>query len=109
MVSHGLPAMYLLLHSITGSFTRSLLVTNTSVKPPIPNWMKEEFPAASGTDVQYYRAEARFLRALSYWHAIDLFANVPFVTENDPVGAFFPPQIMRADLFDYVESELLSH
>jgi len=58
-------------------------------------------------DVKYYRAEARFLRAVSYWHAMDLFANVPFVTEYDPVGAFFPLQIMRADLFDYIESELL--
>lgn len=59
------------------------------------------------TQVKYYRAEARFLRALSYWHAMDLFGNVPFVTEKDAVGAFFPEQISRADLFDYVESELL--
>jgi hypothetical protein len=55
---------------------------------------------------QYYRAEARFLRALSYWHALDLFGNVPFVTENDVPGKFFPPQIMRTDLFNYIESEL---
>jgi hypothetical protein len=55
---------------------------------------------------QYYRAEARFLRALSYWHALDLFGNVPFVTENDAPGKYFPPQKMRADLFTYVESEL---
>ena len=58
-------------------------------------------------DIKYYRAEARFLRALSYWHALDLFGNVPFVTEDDPVGAFFPPQIARADLFSYIEQELL--
>lgn len=53
-----------------------------------------------------YRAEMRFLRAYSYWHAIDMFGNVPFVTEEDPVGAFFPKQISRKDLFNYVESEL---
>ena len=58
-------------------------------------------------EIQTYRAEARFLRALTYWHAMDLFANPPFVTENDPIGAFLPPQIQRADLFDYVEAELL--
>ncbi|GAB4312186.1 MAG: RagB/SusD family nutrient uptake outer membrane protein [Bacteroidales bacterium] len=58
------------------------------------------------TDIGYYRAEARFLRALSYWHALDLFGNVPFVTEEDKVGAFFPEQINRADLFHYIESEL---
>ena len=64
----------------------------------------------SGNDkivVQQYRAEARFLRALSYWHALDLFANVPFVTEDDKIGAYFPKQIKRADLFTYIEVELL--
>jgi hypothetical protein len=56
--------------------------------------------------IQQYRAEARFLRALSYWHAIDLFGNVPLVTENDPVGATPPKQATRADLYNYVVSEL---
>ncbi len=55
---------------------------------------------------QYYRAEARYLRALSYYHALDLFGNVPFVTEADSPGKFFPPQKNRAFLFNYVESEL---
>jgi len=53
-----------------------------------------------------YRAEARFLRALSYWHALDLFRNVPFVTENDPVGSFFPEQTNAQALFTYLEGEL---
>ena len=47
------------------------------------------------------------MRALTYWHALDLFENPPFVTENDPIGAFLPPQIQGEDLFVYVESELL--
>jgi starch-binding outer membrane protein, SusD/RagB family len=59
------------------------------------------------TKVRTYRAEARFLRALSYFHAMDMFGNVPFVTELDQVGVFLPEQIMRADLFDYIETELL--
>lgn len=54
-----------------------------------------------------FRAEARFIRAFSYWHAIDMFGNVPFVTEEDKPGAFLPEQISRADLFSYLESELL--
>jgi hypothetical protein len=56
--------------------------------------------------IRGYRAEARFLRALSYWHAIDLFGSVPFVTEEDGIGAFLPEQISRSALFDYVVSEL---
>ncbi|MFN4952196.1 MAG: RagB/SusD family nutrient uptake outer membrane protein [Flavobacteriales bacterium] len=58
--------------------------------------------------IRMYRNEARFLRALSYYHAMDLFGNVPFVDENDQVGAFQPERITRADLFNYVESELLA-
>jgi len=58
------------------------------------------------TGIAKYRAEARFLRALSYWHALDLFGNVPFVTEEDEVAFFFPKQINQSDLFSYIESEL---
>lgn len=64
--------------------------------------------ASLRSDIQNYRAEARFMRALTYWHALDLFGNVPFVTEEDPIGAFLPEQIKRADLFNFIESELLA-
>jgi starch-binding outer membrane protein, SusD/RagB family len=57
-------------------------------------------------NIKTYRAEARFMRALSYWHALDMFGNVPFVTDKDPLGAFLPPQTNRTELFSYVESEL---
>ncbi|MGF7140348.1 RagB/SusD family nutrient uptake outer membrane protein [Roseimarinus sediminis] len=62
---------------------------------------------AQKSEIQTYRAEARFLRALSYWHALDMFGNVPFITENDPVGSFLPEQIEAGALFEYIEGELL--
>src|SRR5512145_2007738 len=37
-----------------------------------------------------------------------MFGNVPFVTEKDIPGAFSPERITRADLFSYIESELLA-
>lgn len=58
------------------------------------------------SDIAKFRAEARFLRALSYWHALDLFRGVPFVTEADKVGAFFPQQRAAGDLFAFIETEL---
>ncbi len=58
------------------------------------------------SDIVKYRAEARFLRALSYWHALDMFRKPPFVTENDQVGSFLPPQASPDQLFNYIESEL---
>lgn len=62
----------------------------------------------SDADIKKFHAEARFLRALAYYYGLDLFGNMPFVTEADLPGAYFPDQISRADLYDYVESELLA-
>ena len=62
--------------------------------------------AALRNDIKQYRAEARFLRALSYWHALDIFRNVPFATEENVVGAFVPKQASASDLFSFIESEL---
>ncbi len=52
------------------------------------------------------RYEARFIRAFSYAHALDLFGNVPFVLEDDNVGEKLPSQISRKDLFAWLETEL---
>lgn len=57
------------------------------------------------TQVQGYRSEARFLRALSYYHALDLFGNVPIVDENFDISKL-PVQATRSDVFAFVESEL---
>src|SRR5207248_5354750 len=35
------------------------------------------------TQIAQYRAEARFLRALSYRHGMDLFGSIPLVTEAE--------------------------
>ena len=49
------------------------------------------------------RAEARFMRALHYYYLMDLYANPPFLktVSNDAAQ-----QIQRADLFNFLESEL---
>lgn len=61
---------------------------------------------ADATNIKYYRAEARFLRAYQYWVLMDLFGKPPFVDETTPIGKYFPNQISRAALFAYIESEL---
>lgn len=58
-------------------------------------------------EIREYRAEARFLRAYSYYHGMDLFGNIPFQDETtDPKlpGENFS----RQQIFDFVESELLA-
>jgi len=57
-------------------------------------------------DVVRYVAEARFLRALAYYWAIDLFGQFPLTTEEDGVGKFFPEIGTRTEIFNYIESEL---
>jgi hypothetical protein len=63
---------------------------------------------ASADSIRHYKAEARYLRAYQYSVLMDLFANPPFVTENDAIGSVIPKQIQRKDLFDYIEKELKS-
>ncbi|MCO6477851.1 MAG: RagB/SusD family nutrient uptake outer membrane protein [Phaeodactylibacter sp.] len=53
-----------------------------------------------------FRAEARFLRALSYWHGIDLFGNIPFYTEEQAVGGSAPRQASREEVFNFIVGEL---
>ena len=63
-------------------------------------------PPALRAQIREYRAEARFLRALSYWHGIDLFGGIPLVTESDLIGAPPPQQSTRTDIYNYIVSEL---
>ncbi len=57
--------------------------------------------------IQGYRAEARFLRAFFYWAAMDTFGQVPFSTEETQFGGGYnPPQKPRAEIFEYIVSEL---
>lgn len=64
------------------------------------------FSDADKAKIAGWRNEARCLRALAYYHALDLFPAVPFVDENDPVGSYIPETYTREQLFGYLESEL---
>jgi len=54
-------------------------------------------------DIKIFRAEARFLRALSYWHGIDLFGPIPLVKA---VSVEPPKQNTRQEVYDFIVSEL---
>jgi starch-binding outer membrane protein, SusD/RagB family len=61
------------------------------------------FKAADIATINDFREEVRFLRAMAYWHALDLFRNVPLVTSitTEP-----PSQATPQELFDFIETEL---
>jgi len=72
----------------------------------------DEKLAARGVDatlkaeIATYRAEARFLRALTYWHLIDMFGGGSLVTEDSPSTFFYPEYATRAELYKFVDDEL---
>jgi hypothetical protein len=111
----GLPNLHTMDWTSTNQFVEALYyrifyqvaICNEFIRETTDAKLSERgITGANLEEAKHYRAEVRFLRALSYWHAIDLYGSVPFVTEADPVGSFFPEQISRAELFTYIESEL---
>ncbi|MBC8046036.1 MAG: RagB/SusD family nutrient uptake outer membrane protein [Fimbriimonadaceae bacterium] len=111
----GIPELNTMQWSSTNSFVTAMYyriffqipLCNEFIRESSDEKMSDRgFSDADMGKIRGYRAEAKFLRALSYYHAMDLFGNVPFITEDDLVGAFFPEQISRANLFTYIETEL---
>jgi len=59
---------------------------------------------ASDPEVAYYIAEARFIRAYAYYNVIDAYGKAPLITSSK--ADLKPTQNSRAELFNFVESEL---
>src|SRR3970040_2281126 len=62
--------------------------------------------AALKAEIATYRAEARFLRAMTYWHLIDTFGGGSKVEEDSPTTFFYPDYATRAELYKFVDEEL---
>jgi len=110
----GIPGLNSINFSSANPFTRgmynrcimNIMYANEFLRNSTPAIVNGKgFSAADVTEINYFRAEARFLRAYQYWVLMDLFGNPPFVTEETELD-ILPPQIKRKDLFNYIESEL---
>ena len=113
----GIPEMCKMEWSADNSFVKAMYsriyfqipIANVFIKESSDESMNDKgFTTEQQNEIRIYRAEARFLRALSYYHAMDLFGSVPFVDESTPIGVFYPQQIERAELFDWLENELIA-
>ncbi|MGQ1889613.1 RagB/SusD family nutrient uptake outer membrane protein [Thermophagus sp. OGC60D27] len=65
------------------------------------------FTEQEQAEIKTYRAEARFLRALAYYHALDLFGDIPFADEEYIGSSKLPEQWDASEVFEFIESELL--
>ncbi|MFT5753650.1 MAG: hypothetical protein ACI924_000868 [Flavobacterium sp.] len=57
-------------------------------------------------EIKTFRAEARFLRAYSYWNLVDLFGGASIETEESSTEYHIPTYASRAEIFTFVETEL---
>ncbi|MFZ4679901.1 MAG: RagB/SusD family nutrient uptake outer membrane protein [Flavobacterium sp.] len=95
-----------------GMFSRGMVqvaLSNEFIRQTTPEKLSSRgvTNTAELMEIGYYRAEARALKCLAYYHLLDLFGKAPLVTENDPVN-FRGPQMDRTQLFNYIETELLA-
>ena len=113
----GLPELHNHTWSSANQFVRAMYyrvffqvsMANEFIRESEPSKLEARgLTADEQAEIASYRAEARFLRALSYWHGIDLFGNIPFYTEETEVGGEAPDQADRATVFNFIESELRS-
>lgn len=61
----------------------------------------------SADDIKGMKAEVRALRALSYYHMMDIFGRGPWSTEADKVGET-PVTMTRAEMFPLVVADLVN-
>ncbi len=57
------------------------------------------------SEYEYYRAEARLIRAYAYSMLCDLYGSVPFVDPDEPLGTI-PQQKTREEIYQYAMDEL---
>lgn len=95
---------------LNGLYNRSFYIitlANEFIRESAPEKVTARGLGTAADNIRAMRAEARFVRAFQYWVLMDLFANPGFVDESVAIGAgSLPTQINRANLFNYIESEL---
>ncbi len=98
---------------LTGLYNRCFYIitlSNEFIRESTPEKVSgRNITGAAAANIANMRAEARFVRAFQYWVLMDLYGNPGFTDENTPIGAsVLPKQIKRADLFEFIEAELLA-
>ncbi len=85
-----------------------ITLCNNFIKEASPENISDRgFSAAEANQIKQFEAEARYLRAYCFWILMDAYGNPPFPTEQT-LGTTPPSQIQRADLFVFLEEELIN-
>lgn len=65
-----------------------------------------DFSQTYQDSITSFKAEARFLRAMAYYHAMDLFHDIPYADESTIGSSTLPEKWTAAQIFSFIESEL---
>ncbi|WP_224485281.1 RagB/SusD family nutrient uptake outer membrane protein [Robertkochia aurantiaca] len=99
----GLPNLYLMDWGSSNDFTEAMYYRLSQVVS-FSNSFISNAGQLESAEAQTFIAEARFVRAYAYYNLMDLYANVPLVTE---ISTELPQQSNREEIFAFIESELL--
>jgi hypothetical protein len=99
----GLPDLHGLYWSSSNDFTEAMYY-RLAQEVSFCNSFIDNAAALTDPEVASFIAEARFLRAFTYYNLMDLYGSVPLVTS---VTTELPSQATRTELFNFIEAELL--
>ncbi|MDC6351175.1 RagB/SusD family nutrient uptake outer membrane protein [Zeaxanthinibacter sp. PT1] len=99
----GLPNLHAMSWGAGNDFTTAMYFRLSQVVSFSNSFISNAEVLSDDPEVASFIAEARFIRAYAYYNLMDLFANVPLVTE---ITTELPEQSNRDEIFAFVESEL---
>lgn len=105
-IGMGWGDLYILGHKHTWNENYGLSENNWNYAYLCINYCNMVLDSMSEEDIELYGQEVRFFRALSYYHLLDLFRNVPLQTTMNLEDGYLPDQATPQQLFDFCVSEL---
>ncbi|ETN93807.1 Starch-binding associating with outer membrane [Zhouia amylolytica] len=100
----GLPNLHGMSWSASNDFTEAMYYRLAQEVSFCNSFIANAEALSNDSEVLSFIAEARFLRAFAYYNLIDMYANVPLTTI---VSTELPEQSNRAEIFSFIENELL--
>ncbi len=101
----GLPELHLMAWGTDNQFVKCMYFRLSQVVSFSNSFIENaNLMTNKDSNVDLYISEARFIRAYAYLQLMDLFGNVPLVTE---IQFELPSQASRSEIFQFVETELL--
>ena len=100
----GLPDLHAMSWGASNDFTTAMYNRLAQEVSFCNSFIDNAQSLTNSDEVDAFVAEARFLRAFAYYNLIDLYADVPLVTQ---VSTNLPEQNSREEIFGFIETELL--